>query len=218
MPVPGGWSHCLWLSCWEKAERERSGICRVILVLQLQDSLAETYFQGPEFTRADPSPYWAEIMSNSSLLHPEPAQGQLSLHQHLWMNEWSKHQLLRVPKVVCPFSRTEVVLLYIKLQKELGVHMDRRVSYCDPSITLSSGWKLLSNGQKPDVFTWLPSPLILEHIVRYCSADSQGKGHSEWTNHFFLLSPKEMMNCSCWHYWLLIWMWFCSVPRTSLLP
>lgn len=116
------------------------------------------------------------------------------------MNEQSKHQLVRFPdlsEAECPLSRIEVVFLFIKLQKELGVYMDLRTSYHDPTAIQSPGWKVLSGGQKPDGFSVVAIFLSSWNTGRYCTADIERKERSEGTDHFFLLSPNEMMQCTC---------------------
>lgn len=55
--------------------------------------------------------------------------------------------MVRVPdlsEVECPFVRIEVTFLFTQLKKELGVHMDLKISYDDPTAILFPGWNLCS--------------------------------------------------------------------------
>lgn len=116
----------------------------------------------------------------------------------MWINKvnikWSGLLIFLRPE--CPFPRIEVIFLYIQLHKDLGVHMDLRISYDDPAAILSPTWKLCSwMFRSLILFVWSPTPLNLKHIGRCCTADIELKGHSEGTDYFSLLSPSEMVAC-----------------------
>lgn len=101
----------------------------------------------------------------------------------LCVDKQSKHKVVRAPdlsETKCPFPRIEVIFLYTQLHKELGVPMDLRISYDDPAAILSPKWKLCSwIFRSLLVFVWSPTPLILKHVGRCCTADIELKGYSE---------------------------------------
>lgn len=74
----------------------------------------------------------------------------------------------------------------------------------------------LSDGQA----WWLCEDIIFFHLntTRYCTADLKGEGCAEGLITFFLLSPNEMMECSCWLHWFPIRRWSSTALMSFLLP
>lgn len=82
------------------------------------------------------------------------------------------------------------MFLFTQLQKELGVHMDLKISYDDPTAILFPGWNLCSR-----MFLCGRHLLLPLHMLAglHCRRGAKGALRMDWS----LLSPDGMLECHC---------------------